>query len=266
MLQSFRRRLDGRSVRAQEERQILELRLDALSHLQVRGELRIERRQLAQASPKAFETRQHGLVALVQLDVALRAEPLQPLCVRQDLTRGSQLPVLIGLRRGALELAKLKREELDARGLLPLTGSHALELAANRSPPFEGKRHGGALGAQPSVLVQHIDVAPRVQQGLVLMLSVQVDEAASELFQRVRGHQLVVDERAAPPLRRDLPPHQDFLSLRRFDTGLDHRSGLTGSHEIGRGPITHEEPERLDNDGLARPSLAGQDIETGLEL
>ncbi len=64
---------------------ILELRLDAVARVEVRLELRVERRQLPDAPPDAAERRENRAVALVERRVALGAEPLDALGVREHL-------------------------------------------------------------------------------------------------------------------------------------------------------------------------------------
>src|SRR6476661_8586085 len=66
LLQLCRGRLDAVCIPAQEEREILELRLDAVTRLEVRQEFRVERRQLANPPPYRSEARQHRIVALVE--------------------------------------------------------------------------------------------------------------------------------------------------------------------------------------------------------
>jgi len=66
LLEPGRRRFDAVGVAAQEHREILELRLDPLTRIDVRLELRIEARQLRHAPPDAAQRRQDRIVALVQ--------------------------------------------------------------------------------------------------------------------------------------------------------------------------------------------------------
>ena len=86
------RRVDAVGVAAQEERQVLELRLDAVARLEIRRELRIDRRQLADPLPDAAEPGEHRVVAVVERRVALLAQPLHALGAREHLPRRARAP------------------------------------------------------------------------------------------------------------------------------------------------------------------------------
>ena len=47
---------------------------------------------------------------------------------------------------------------------------------------------------------------------------------------------------------------------------LDGRLRLAGADQIGRRPGAEQQPDRLDEDRLARAGLARQDVEAGFEL
>ena len=93
LLQAGRRRFDAVGVPPQEQREILELRLDAVARVQVGLKLRVERRQLRHAAPDMAEARQNRFVAFVQRRIALLAQPLHALGARQHLTQSRQLDI-----------------------------------------------------------------------------------------------------------------------------------------------------------------------------
>ena len=97
LLEPLRRGVDAGGVRAEEEREVLELRLDDVAGVEVRREAA----SIAASSPSRFQTiaerRKGRLVAFVQCVVRLGAEPLQPVGVRQHLARRRELVVFARL-------------------------------------------------------------------------------------------------------------------------------------------------------------------------
>ena len=70
------------------------------------------------------------MVAFVERVVRLVAEALELVGVRQHLARRGELVVFPGLRRDAIDLGELEREELGARRALALAGGQRA-----RAPP-----------------------------------------------------------------------------------------------------------------------------------
>ena len=99
----------------------------------------------------------------------------------------------------------------------------------------------------------------------MFVLAVQLDEPAERSRSARRGRQGAVDERAAPALARDLAADDD-LARRRARRSLRCGVRFAGPHQIGRRAGAEQQADRLDEDGLARAGLAGQDVEAGLEL
>ena len=94
LLEPRRRGVDVLRVGAQEEREVLELRLDRVARLDVGRELRVERGELADLLPHRPERRQRGVVAVVERGVGVGAQPLQAIGVREDLPRRRRAPRL----------------------------------------------------------------------------------------------------------------------------------------------------------------------------
>ena len=121
LLEPGRRGLDAVGIPPQKEREVLELRFDAVARLEIRLEFRIQRGELCHPAPDAAEVRQRGAVALIQRRVALGAQPLDALGAREHLPGRRQLDVFARLPRlegRSIELAELKGRELLTRGAI----------------------------------------------------------------------------------------------------------------------------------------------------
>ncbi len=88
----------------------------------------------------------------------------------------------------------------------------------------------------------------RIEQQLMLVLSVQVDQPPNRLAKRAGRHERSVDEGAAASLRRDLAAHDRFGPVGPLEDRLDGRGVFAGPHEIGRCPTTDQQPDRANHD------------------
>ena len=102
LLQVASRGVNPIGVAAQKQREILELRLDAVARVDVRNELRIERREFPHSPPDLTQTGKDGVVALVERGVALGAQALDVFRIRQDCPPRTQLLVFTHDQRGAI--------------------------------------------------------------------------------------------------------------------------------------------------------------------
>ena len=100
----------------------------------------------------------------------------------------------------------------------------------------------------------------RIEQRLVLVLAVELDEAAGQLLERAGGRERAVDERAAAPLRGDLAADEQLLAA-ALEDGLDGGGVLAGADEVARGAAAEQQSDGLDENRLAGAGLAGQDVE-----
>jgi hypothetical protein len=99
----------------------------------------------------------------------------------------------------------------------------------------------------------------------VLVLTVQLDELACELFECSSGHERAVDEGAAPPLRGHLTTNHDFV-IAALEDGLDCRDIFTSPNKLRRGATTEQKPDGPHENRLAGSGFARQDVESRLEL
>lgn len=128
---------------------------------------------------------------------------------------------------------------------------------------------------------------PDVEQGNVLVLARHVHHAAQHLLQDPHGAQRPVHEYPAPPAPRNHPPNEKVcrplaprlwdrqtgrrepgehrVRLRELEEGLDKR--LLGSlpQNVGADPSAEHEVERVHEQGLAGPGLAGEHVQPRAE-
>ena len=109
-------------------------------------------------------------------------------------------------------------------------------------------------------------VRERIQQCLVLVLSVQLDVPRGEVAKRSGGGQRPVDERAAPPLAGDLAADDQFPAVGLLEDRFNRRLGLARAHQVGRGAGTEQQTDRLHQDRFAGAGLTGEDVEAGFEF
>ena len=177
-----------------------------------------------------------------------------------------ELVVFAGDRLDGVDLAELEPDQLEPR--LALARVHRgtrQPLPALANPrPQRGHRRG--LPFETGVGIEKAEVRGGIEQRLVLVLAVQLDEVGRHLAQHRGGGQRAVDERPAPPGCGDLPADQDLAAVRPLEDRLDGRGVGAGADQVGRGAAAQQEPDRFDEDGLARPGLAGEGGEARIEV
>ncbi len=122
----------------------------------------------------------------------------------------------------------------------------------------------------------------RVQQAALLALALDLDERVAEFAQQPDAGRLVVDKGAAAAVGGNQPAQHDRAGEVGADPGLaqDRQGrmivgdgelgddgGLLGAraHEAGIGPLSERQAERVEQDRLAGPGLAGQHAQTRAE-
>ena len=156
------------------------------------------------------------------------------------------------------------------RGLLVAQGLHGPESLVHR--------RAGPLGAGERVEDVALGVGP--EQGLGLVLAVQVDECGAELGQRGQGGGAPVDPGARPPLRAHLAAddHPLLLGIEPqsvepaaecrvgIEGPLHHAACRAGADERAVRALAQQEGERIDEHRLPRPGLPGEDVQPLSEL
>ncbi len=251
---------------AKREGQVLELRLDLGLRFEVPGEPRVDRRQLADALPDTTQRAQRRGFRLVELAVPLATQPLDRLGVTQQLPLARELFVFPDTETRALELAELKLDEVDTRGALASVHLQPLELLAQIADAFERRGDPRTAIAQTSPAVEQRQMLRRVEKLLVLVLSVKLDERVRQRPEIAGGGQRAVDERAAAALRGDLATDDQLVTLSRFKHGLDRCEVFAGPDQVLSRPAAQQQADGANQNGLAGPCLAGEDVERLFKL
>ena len=96
----------------------------------------------------------------------------------------------------------------------------------------------------------------RREETLVRVLTVQIDEAFSDLHELADRRQSAVHVGATAPVDRHDTRHDPFL-VTDDETTFDSCFGGAGPDSSGVGTTTHQQVDRLDEHRLAGPGLAG---------
>jgi hypothetical protein len=211
---------------------------------------------------------------------------------RQPGPLGDQALVLAGLDPRGVELVLLEPDEVGALGALAIVTAERGDLRVDRGQVVPGRRHLGHHRGLVGEGVEDRAVARRIDQPLVLMLAGQIDEPRAELGQPAGGRQRAVDVRPALAAAQDDPADHDLGAIaaaiivgrqrqpslgqdrahpaaqvgRDLDDGLDRGLGGAGPRDVRRSAAAAQEVDRLDDERLAGPGLAGQDREARAEL
>src|SRR5688572_32048593 len=128
LLQPAGRRVQTVDDVPQREREVLELRLDVVSRIEMRCESRIDRSELADPLPDTAERGERRRVVVVELRVALAAKPLNGVGAAQQLPFGAQRFILARLQIRFLQLSELELDEVEARRSLAIVHPQSIEL------------------------------------------------------------------------------------------------------------------------------------------
>ena len=125
-------------------------------------------------------------------------------------------------------------------------------------------------------------MARRPEQGLMLVLTVDLDQGLTELFQQRQRGVRVVQKDPSATATHQLPPDQELAILqgdavllqhrahrtvaRSVEHGLDGRALGAGTYGLGRlGPLAEEQGQGVDQDRLARACLPREDVQARTE-
>ena len=294
-----------RAARAQREQPLLD-RLQAIAlELELLPGALEQRRRLLELDPGALERRRRRLEHRAgarrhPLDRPLRAgEPrLDAALTAEDRQRlGDRLAELLAVhqpraRRGErLLLARLGRQLVQlvlhvapigllARRPLDLGGGR-LPRPLRLSPGCMGGAHRRDRGLEPAVGIEQTALGRRIEQGLLLVLAMDLDQQLADPAQQPAADRLIVDERPRAAVGGEhAAQHQVVLGLdavlaeqrrrRRVGGRREHRAdrGLrrTLADQRPIGPATQREAEGVEQDRLAGAGLAGQHAEPAGEL
>ena len=99
----------------------------------------------------------------------------------------------------------------------------------------------------------------------MLVLSVKFDQPVGQVLERAGCRECAVDERAAASLRRDLTPDQQLFPA-ILEDGFNRRGVFAGAYEVARRAASEQQTNGLDEDRLACPRFARQDVQARVEF
>ena len=174
----------------------------------------------------------------------------------------------------AIQLREPQGEFLGLGGRAAGQIAQALGLLAGGAPGAPGRSHGA--NADAAERVQQAPGRLGIQQADGLVLTVNLQQQRAQILQHPDAGGLVVDERPAATVGRQLAAKNEVLVAgivqalvvqigegrmvggKREDR---RRRGLTGrapAHQPGVGARTRRQAQGVQDDGLAGPGLAGQ--------
>src|SRR5882724_8885006 len=162
---------------------VLDQGAGAVDRVGGRGECRVESRELTQEAPGTVQPARRRALVLVEQPADLGEPRGQPLGVLEPPALGPQLLLLALPQARAIELRELKAEEILALRSIALRRPRALDLGLRGPMPGEDLPHALAQFLGVSEAVQEIQLARRLQEALVLVLSVDLDEVVTEPLQ-----------------------------------------------------------------------------------
>ena len=152
----------------------------------------------------------------------------------------------------------------ETRGPVALRPMKGVQLVSRRAPAQKRLRHLVPKLADRRVLVEHVEVRVRIEQRLMLVLSMEIHEPRRQVFQRACRHQRPVDERPASTLGRDFAARDQILAV-HAEFRLDCGGLFSRADQIGRSAAAEQEADGLDEDGLAGACLPGEHVESRFE-
>ena len=139
---------------------------------------------------------------------------------------------------------------------------------------------GLRVAGQTAIAIQQGAMGGGVEQAAIVLLAMHLQQQRAQVFQQPHAHRRIVDEGAAAPVGGQGPAQHDLavqrhLLLRQQNMGRvpglrfedDGGAALGGARaHAGSSASAHRQPQRIQQDGFARPRLAGQHIEAGREF
>ena len=162
------------------------------------------------------------------------------------------------------DLGRLVLEHLEPSGELAGVGDELVERRAVGPPRIDGRGHRRPGRPVPPERVEQVTLPASVEEALLVVLSVDLDERADLIGQPCGRHGLVVEPRRRTARGRHLADRDDRLGQaveERLDPG--DLGAMPDQARVGAG--TGDEAERIDEQALAGPGLAGDHVEPGLE-
>ena len=267
---------------AHRRQRLVDLDAGGVDRLGRRGEHRIEPPEILHELERTGQLLAGRLGRVVEQRRRLGEPGREPLGVLQAPELAAQLVFLPHAQARGVELAHLEPHQVLALRAVPGGGPCPLGFLARRAMlrVQRGDPRGGLLGVGEAV--EQLQLADRLQQPLVLVLAVDLDQRVAEPFEEADGHRRVVHERAVAAGAGQLAPDDDLAVVVGDEPGvvengaravgasereerLDRRRLGVGADHVGLRATAAHEHDRVDQDRLAGPGLAGEDVEAGGE-
>ncbi|MCY1358074.1 hypothetical protein D9M69_445910 [compost metagenome] len=158
-------------------------------------------------------------------------------------------------------------------GALLVTGAgNAFQFLAGLSPALRGELHLAGEFAGAGEFVQQAAVGVRLEQGLVLMLAVDVDQQLAQGLEVALGAGAAIDVGAGAAFGRDDPaqdagavvvqvafgqPGAGFGDVGEVEAGEYVRLVGAGAHHAAVGAVAEGQAEGVEHDRLAGTGFAG---------
>ena len=237
---------------------------------------------------RVFDRAQCGREVARQLVSAQRGSGVREVgdglfCCPEERPLAGQLRFLVGARIQCIEVGEVLFQlfPMSRRlcGGCPEIGHGAF----GGLEPVGGGGDPGQLRLQPAIVVQQGAVGLPVQEADGLMLAVHLDQSLTDLPQRRNARGLIVDKGPAAAVRGQgaaqdqLLARDDLESARRDhldqvrvvggrEDGGGRRLFRAASHQAGIGARAKGQAQGVENDRLARPGLAGQHRQAGVDV
>ncbi len=229
---------------------------------------------------KTAQAAKHRIVTIIEILVDTLACMEQLLGMEKALPFFSQFLILAGPQRCGSYLASLIPQQVHAPCQLMFSFPQTVQLCHRSTILAMEFAETLPLCRQPAESVQQEKMILGLQQGLRLMLPIDVDQAGGHIGQQRGCPKAAVQEHPVSPGPGDDSFHQQFPAGAEsgfFQQGADHLVSFqiehafhgrfigTGTDGLGRCPAAQDQVDCVDDDGFAGAGFTGQDVQTGEE-
>ena len=181
----------------------------------------------------------------------------------------------------SVDLGELEAVELLLANPLPAFLPQAREIVSRRVPAPHELGEAIAPLLAPGEAIEQQELTRRLHEPLMLVLAVELHQRVPQPLQEPHRGGSVIDEHAVPagpchlPLDHELAAQQRMAGCLedpchraarpRLEESFHHRRLRAGSDEVGLRTCADDQQEGIDDDGLARARLAGEDVEARAE-
>ncbi|OPZ07688.1 MAG: hypothetical protein BWZ10_02781 [candidate division BRC1 bacterium ADurb.BinA364] len=220
-----------------------------------------------------FERRGGAFCAFAQQGVGARGGGLQAVGVAQPAAFGGQRLVFARPQIGLADFANLMLEHRLFALQGALVAEQRLQVLARLAPFLERSGHRPQRFVVAGIGVEGRQMVLRIEQGLVLVLSVQIDQRFAQGMQLMDRRQPPVEAGFAFAREGDFAAQHQFAVLGRqigfgqqrgggragadFDEGFGDGGFGAGADILAGGPLAQHKAQRVENNRFARARFAG---------